>query len=257
MSSYAILGATDSTGSSILQLLSASPDAKIHVLVRSRSKLHNIAPSSLENPNIKIFEGSISDTETLTRCLTGTKATFLTVAITTNMPGCTIAQDTAHAVIDALKTIRKGDRAFKAPRLVVLSSSSVDDQFWIDTPSFVHSLIWKCNSNIYTDLAKAETFLREQDDWLSSTFMMPGAISNDVQRWHELSATKLQNFVSFLDVAAGMIEIADEKSGRWDGQNVSVVLKEGQRGKCEWWAPVMLGRGLLVHFFPWLYNYIP
>jgi putative NADH-flavin reductase len=257
MSAYAILGATGSTGSSILQLLSASPDNKIHVLVRSKSKLKKVAPSSLENPNIKVFEGSISDHETLAQCLTGTKAVFLTVAITDNKPSCTISQDTAHAVVNALKSIKNNKSNFKAPRLIVLSSSSLDDKFWDDTPPIVHSIIWKCNSNIYTDLAKAEAYLREQEDWLSCTFMMPGAISFDVQRGHELSASKLQNFVSFLDVAAGMIEIADEENGRWEGQNVSVVLKGGQRGRFEWWAPVMLSKGLVLHFFPSMYNYIP
>ena len=157
----------------------------------------------------------------------------------------------------ALKAIRETSPNFKAPRLIVLSSGSLDDKFWDETPTLIHNIIWRCNSNIYTDLARAQAYLREQEDWLSSSFMMPGAISFDIQRGHDLSASKLQNFVSFLDVAAGMIEIADEESGRWEGKNVSAVLEGGQTGKFEWWAPVMLSKGLVLHFFPWLYNYIP
>jgi uncharacterized protein YbjT (DUF2867 family) len=91
MSAYPILGGTGSTGSSTLQLLSASPKNTINVLVRSKPKLHKIAPSSSNNPNIAIFEGSISDTEVLANCLTGTKAVFLTVAVVDNVPGTTIA----------------------------------------------------------------------------------------------------------------------------------------------------------------------
>ncbi|KAF2832488.1 NAD(P)-binding protein [Ophiobolus disseminans] len=256
MSPYAILGATGSTGSSILRLLSATPENRINVLVRSKSKLKKVAPSSVDNSNIEVFEGSISDIDTLSRCIAGTRAVFLTVAVVDNQPGCTIAQDTAHVVVDALNLLKKGDQTFKPPRLIVLSSSSVDDKFWDDTPAIVHNTIWNCMSNIYTDLAKAEKYLRAQEDWLSCTFVMPGGITKDVQRGHELCTTRQQTFVSFLDVAAAMIEVADEEGDRWDGQNVSLVLKGGQKAKMEWWAPVVLGKGLILHFFPWMYAYV-
>lgn len=257
MSTYAILGATGSTGSSILQLLSASPSNHINVLVRSKSKLAKVAPSSTDNPIIKVFEGSISNIDTLSKCIAGTKAVFLTVAIVRNEPGCTIAQDTAHAVVEALNILRKSDQNFKAPRLIVLSSSSIDDKFWDDTPAVVHNTLWKCMSNIYTDLAKAEKYLRSQEDWLSSTFVMPGGIAHDIQRGHELCTTRQQTFVSFLDVAAAMIEVADEESERWEGQNVSLVLKDGQKARIEWWAPWELGKGLVLHFLPWMHSYLP
>jgi nucleoside-diphosphate-sugar epimerase len=257
MSTYAILGGTGSTGSSILQLLSASPKNTINVLVRSKAKLQKVAPSSSENPNIKVFQGSISDTDTLAQCLTGTKAVFLTVAVVDNIPGNTIAADTAHAVVAALKTIRKQDPHFKAPRLIVLSSASVEDKFWTDTPAWVHSMIYSAMCNVYDDLKIAEAYLRTQEDWLTSTFVMPGGIVHDVQKGHELSTSKQQTFVSFLDVAAAMIEVADEEGERWDGASVSLVLKGGQRARIEWWAPLILGKGLVLSYFPWLYNYLP
>lgn len=252
MSSYAILGATGSTGSSILQLLSSSSNNNINVLVRSSSKLRQVAPFSTNNPKINVFEADISDIDTLSQCLTGTKAVFLTVAIVDNKPGCTIADDTAHAVVKALNMIKKSHSNFKPPRLVVLSSASVDDKFWTNSPSFIHSMIYAAMSNIYGDLAKSEAYLRTQDDWLQSTFVMPGGIVHDVQRGHELSTTTQQTFVSFLDVAAAMIEVADEVGDRWDGQRVSVVLKSGQKARFEWFAPVVLAKGLLINFFPWM-----
>jgi putative NADH-flavin reductase len=257
MSAYAILGGTGSTGSSILRLLSASPKNKINVLVRSKSKLQNVAPSSTNNPNINIFEGSISDIDALAKCLTNTKAVFLTVATNDNVPNCTIAQDTAHAVVTALTRLKKASPNFKAPRLIVLSSATLDDKFWTNTPAFIHNMLYTAMSNLYTDLAKAEAFLRTQEDWLTSSFVMPGGIVQDVQKGHVLSTSQQQSFVSYLDVAAAMIEVADEEGERWNGAHVSLVLKEGQKARFEWWAPVVLGKGLVLSFFPWMYNYLP
>ena len=69
--------------------------------------------------------------------------------------------------------------------------------------------------------------------------MMPGGLSHDVQQGHELSEEKQQTFISFLDLAAGMVEVADADA-RWDGKHVSVVLKGGRKAKIEYWAPVIL-----------------
>ncbi|CAO2650097.1 Nn.00g013890.m01.CDS01 [Neocucurbitaria sp. VM-36] len=257
MSAYAILGATGNTGLSLLQLLGASPNNTIHVLVRSRAKLENLYPSLSSNSNIKVFESSISDTDTLSNCLANTKAVFLTVAVTENIPGCTISQDTAHAIVSALQKLKAEEQAFKPPRLIILSSASCDDKFWIGVPSLVHSFMWAANANIYTDLVKAEAYLREQEDWLSSTFVMPGGLTHDVQKGHELSTREQQTFISFLDLAAGMIEVADAESGKWDMAHVSVVLKGGQKGRFEWRAPPVLMKGFLCYWFPWLYRYLP
>lgn len=258
---YAILGATGQTGSSILSLLSASPTSQINLLVRSKEKLASISPSYLTNPNITIYESTISDIPTLAKCLSGIKAAFLTVAVQANIPGCSIATDTAHAVVAALKSLKEADVNFVPPRLVMLSSASVDMKFWKDTPSFVHSVLYACNSNIYKDLERAERYLRSESSWIKCTFMMPGGIIPHERAGHELSTEKQQTFVTFMDVAAAMIEVADDEEGKWDGENVSLVLKRGQVAKAVWWAPlvlpVVLGKGLIIHFLPWMYNWLP
>ncbi|KAJ4329617.1 hypothetical protein N0V95_010177, partial [Ascochyta clinopodiicola] len=169
MSAYAILGATGQTGGSILRLLGESPNNKINVLVRSRSKLEKSYPPLSSNPNIQVFEGNISAIPTLAQCLRGTKAAFLTVAVTENIPGCSIALDTARAVVAALQTLKAEDPAFKPPRLVVLSSASLDDKFWTTAPGFVHTVMYAANAHIYDDLARAEAYLREHEDWLHLT----------------------------------------------------------------------------------------
>ncbi|KAH7093684.1 hypothetical protein FB567DRAFT_515862 [Paraphoma chrysanthemicola] len=258
MSAYAILGATGSTGSSILKLLiQNSPTAKINLLVRSKAKLENVVPGSTSDPNISIFESSISDISTLAACLKNTKAVFLTVAVVDNVPNTTIAQDTARAVVEALTRLKEKEEKFQPPRLIILSSASTDIKFWTTTPAIIHKILHNAMYFVYTDLEKAEKFLRSQEDWLRCTFIMPGGISHDVQRGHELNLTEQQTFVGFLDVAAAMIEVADEDGTRWEGKNVSLVLKGGQKGKVEWWAPWYLGKGLVLSFVPGLYNWLP
>lgn len=257
MSKYAILGATGQTGSSVLSLLCASPSNQINLLVRSKQKLASISLSYVSNPNITIYESTISDIPTLSKCLSGTKAAFLTVATQDNMPGCSIATDTAHAVIAALKVLKESDATFTPPRLVMLSSASMDDRFWTDTPAFVHSMLYAANFNIYEDLRRAETYLRSQGDWIKCAFMMPGGIVHDVQKGHELSTRRQQTFVSFLDLGAAMVELADDEEGRWNGENVSVVLSDGQKARIWWWAPVVLGKGLVIYFVPGLYKWLP
>ncbi|KAF1931302.1 NAD(P)-binding protein [Didymella exigua CBS 183.55] len=255
MSAYAILGATGQTGGSILQLLGENPKNKINVLVRSRSKLEKAYPPLASNSNISVFEGSITDTSNLASCLKDTRAVFLTVAVSVNIPGVSVSMDTAKAVVSALQSLKTQDTAFKAPRLVILSSASLDDKFWRGAPSFVHSIMYTANAHIYDDLAAAERYLRQHEDWLDLTFVMPGGLTHDVQQGHELSETKQQTFISFLDLAAGMIEVADS-GGEWEGKHVSVVLKEGRKAGFEWGAPLAIGQGLLFSFFPWLYRWL-
>jgi putative NADH-flavin reductase len=257
MSTYAILGATGSTGTAILQLLSASPHNHINLLVRSQSKLANLSPSALSNPNIHIFESSISDIPTLTHCLTNTSAVFLAVAVNANVPGCSIAQDTAHAVISALSILKKDDAHFKPPRLIVLSAAPLEPALWPNPSTWQRKLLYCALSNLYADLELAHAYLRSQDSWVSSTFVMPGGIVHDVQAGHEVVADRHQEgFVSYLDVAAAMIEVADHEGGRWEGRNVSLVLKNGRKARVEWWAPWILGKGLVLHYFPWVYGWL-
>ncbi|KAH6643232.1 hypothetical protein C7974DRAFT_119921 [Boeremia exigua] len=255
MSGYAILGATGQTGGSILKLLGENPKDKINVLVRSRSKLEKSYPPLSANNNIRVFEGSISDAFTLAECLEGTKAVFLTVAVNVNAPNTSISLDTAKAVISALQALKETHPYVKPPRLVVLSSASLDDKFWDGAPEFVHKIMYSANAFIYDDLKRAEAYLRQYEDWLDMTFVMPGGLSHDVQKGHELSEEKQQTFISFLDLAAGMIEVADADS-RWEGKHISVVLKGGRKANPEWWAPVVLGRGLLIYLFPWAYGWL-
>lgn len=77
-----------------------------------------------------------------------------------------------------------------------------------------------------------------------------------MQRGHELSFDTQESFVSYLDLAAGMIEAADDPAGRYDFGNVSVVNAEG-KARFPVGTPWCLALGMLRHFFPGLHSYLP
>lgn len=155
-------------------------------------------------------------------------------------------------VVSALEKLRRDEPNAKPPRLIVLSSASLSAHLSRSVPRVVHWLLLTCASHVYADLAKAETYLRSQGSWISTTFVKPGGLAHDAQKGHELSTERQVTFLSFLDLAAGMVEIADAEGEGWDGRDVSVV-PTAEDVRIEWWAPYYLFRGLLFHFFPSAY----
>jgi uncharacterized protein YbjT (DUF2867 family) len=106
MPTYAVLGATGNTGQSLLQVLTQSSTNRIHAYCRSKAKLEHLQPDIIASPNVKVFEGNLNDTETIRDCIKDTHAVFLAVAVSGNVPGNTIAQDTARVVITALQQLQ-------------------------------------------------------------------------------------------------------------------------------------------------------
>ena len=77
-------------------------------------------------------------------------------------------------------------------------------------------------SHVYTDLRRTEQFLRSYTDWVSTIFIKPAGLSQDVSRGHRLTLNEQESFISYLDLSAGMIKAAENKEGRY-GRNVGVV----------------------------------
>ncbi|KAK0279173.1 hypothetical protein LTR35_008908 [Friedmanniomyces endolithicus] len=256
MASFAVLGATGSTGSSITKVLLQQEKVSIHVLVRSKAKLFETIPGIESDPRLQVFEGNIVNIDVLTECIRGTKAVFLAVAINDNMSGCTIAMDTARSVVAALERLKQEKPDYELPRLVILSSASLSDHLMRDFPKLAHAAMLTAASYIYQDLRVAEKFLRAQEHWgVKSVFIKPGGLVHDDQKGHELSVDKQQTFLSFLDLAAGMVEAAQAEDGRWDMKDVSVV-PTAKDVKIEWRVPYFVLQGFLMHFFPWLWKYL-
>lgn len=253
MPSYAVLGATGNTGLQLVNIIAKSPDKTIHAYCRSKSKLQKLAPDVASSPQLKVFEGQLSEVDVIADCIRNTRAIFLTVAVNDNIPGLTIAIDTAHVVIEALEKNRKEAPNAPVPKVVVLSSASTNKQFIETVGKIAATVAHTAFSNIYADLERAEAFLRSHD-WLSVSFIKPGVLAQDIQRGHELSTTKSESPISYADVAAGMIEVADS-GDEYIGKDVSPNPKVKNLPFPKE-APVYMFWGLLFHFFPWLWKYL-
>ncbi|KAL1866359.1 hypothetical protein Daus18300_006823 [Diaporthe australafricana] len=277
---YAILGATGQTGGSVLEVLTSErPDVHINCLVRSRAKLQRMYPdivapqqqSSSSFPSsskVQVFEGAISNIPLLTDCIRGTSAVFMCVACPDNKPHLSIARDQAEAVVAALEALRTEQKKSpqgtaappRLPTLVMLSSAETDeDRFCRDIPWAVRRVLFAANWWVYTDLMAAEQYLRARAAALGvdAVFVKPGGISRDARRGHVLASDRSQTFVSFLDVAGGMVECAEvggDGGGRWAGGSVS-VLSRG-KAKVEWSSGFLLLRNLLCTWLPGLYPWL-
>ncbi|EAU31628.1 conserved hypothetical protein [Aspergillus terreus NIH2624] len=142
------------------------------------------------------------------------------------------------------------------PKLVLLSSATLDEQLSRATPALIRWILLRSASHVYRDLVETEAFLRAQGDWVSTVFIKPGGLSLDVQRGHALSLTEEKSPLSYADLAAAMIEAATDPDGRWDMRNVGVISVNGP-AKSPPGAPMCIFMGFVRHYFPFLHPYLP
>ncbi|KAF7174535.1 hypothetical protein CNMCM5623_007705 [Aspergillus felis] len=251
MPSYAILGSTGNCGTALIQNLLKRPDAHINAYCRNKAKLLRLVPAIADNEQkVTVFEGSIHDEKLLAACMRDCRAVFLVVSTNDNVPGCRLGQDTATAVIHALQAMKQ------APKVVLLSSATIDDHFSRHVPFLLRQVLLRSASFVYNDLMATERILRTEAAWLTTIYVKPGALSVDAQRGHALSLTEENSPLSYLDLAAGMIEAVDDPDGRYDMRNVSVVNTNG-RARFPWGTPMCILTGLVRHFFPFMHPYLP
>ena len=256
MPSYAVMGASGSTGRSLVQVLLQSPENRINAYCRSREKLHRVCPQAAKSDEVHVFEGRLEDVSLIADCLRNTRAVFLAVSVPDNMPGCTLAHQAASVVVAALRQIRVEDGPrTRLPKVILLSSASLEEKFTGDVPAFVHWLLDRAVSHLYKDLAGAEAFLREQEDWLCSVFVKPGGLVHDRQGGHEVSTNTAKTPLSFLDLAAGMVEVANDDKGQYNMQSVSVIPKS-DKVAFPWDCVYYAMTGLVFHYLPWTYRYL-
>jgi nucleoside-diphosphate-sugar epimerase len=260
INTYAILGSTGNCGTALIQNLLKRPDVRINAYCRNRSKLLRLLPNLEDNKRVEIFEGNIQDLELLTTCVSSCRAIFLCVTTNDNVPGCHMARDTAATVVQALQRLRndqeEGDGARPMPKLVLLSSGTIDEQFSRDMFSVLYWILLRSASYVYQDLIDTEQLLRAQEDWLKTIYIKPGALAVDSQQGHALSLTDQDGPLSYLDLAAGMIEAVEDPQGRYDLRNVCVNPVNG-KASFPPGTPLCILTGLLRHYFPWLHPYLP
>ncbi|KAI0595130.1 putative NAD-dependent epimerase/dehydratase [Biscogniauxia sp. FL1348] len=259
MATYAVLGSTGNCGSALIQNLLSSEKNKVNAYCRNRSKLYNKLPEVVDNKQVQVFEGSIYDVELMADCVRDTRAVFLVVTTNDNIPGCRVSQDSASAVVQALQKIKtESGPGVKLPKLVLLSSATIDDHLSRHMPGWFRPIMLAAASHVYEDLRLTEQFLRSHSDWISTIYIKPAGLSPDISRGHKLTLDEEESFISYLDLSAGMIEAAQDDEGRYDGRNVGVVnAKRGVGAKFPQGTPMCILMGLARHFFPWAHPYLP
>lgn len=259
MVTYAVLGGTGNCGAALIQNFLQTPDTRINVYCRNQPKLHDLLPEIVDNKRVQVFQGSIHDVDLMTSCIRGTKAVFMVVTTNDNIPGCSLSQDSATSVIQALERIKADSRpGIELPKLVLLSSATIDDHLARNMPGWFRPIMLTAASHVYRDLRLAEAYLRSHQDWVTTIFIKPGGLSPDVSRGHQLSLDEEESFISYLDLSAAMIEAADDEEGIYNGKNVSVVNKtRGVGAKFPRGTPFCILMGLCRHFFPFAHNYLP
>ncbi|KAG7287771.1 hypothetical protein NEMBOFW57_007286 [Staphylotrichum longicolle] len=262
MPTYAVLGATGNTGTALIQILLHSPDNQVHAFCRSKAKLSRLLPEAVTNPQLRIFEGTIDEVPTLASCIRSTLAVFLVTSTNDNVPGFRVGQDLAANVVLALRenlklqTLPSTTAVGTTPKLILLSSATIDAVLSRNTPYLLHRVLLWSASHVYADLRETEALLRKEETWVKTIFIKPGALSVDIQRGHALSLTDESSPLSYLDLAAGMIEAANNEEGKYDMQNVGVINVNG-RAKFPKGTLLCILTGLIRHFFPGLHTWLP
>lgn len=256
MPTYAILGATGSTGSSLLRYLYERPNkVKIHVYARSASKVESLHPYIKGADNVKAFIGDLSSADLLKDCLRNVDVIFGAVAQNSNEPGCSIAQRTAHTVVSALEALRKEEGPnFKCPVLVFLSSASLNPRFMKKQPGALRWILERGNFYVYGDLAKAIAYLKEQT-WIPLITADPPGLVKDISRGFELSQDEVTSLVSYDDLARAMVQMAEEDGGqRWVGKGAGVKATGNVKKDV---LPLIKYQvvGLIAYFVPTLWKF--
>lgn len=260
MTAYAVLGSTGNCGTALIRNLLQSPQpVTVNAYCRNEAKLRRLIPEITDSKRVRVFPGSIHDVDLMVDCVRDTRAVFLVVTTNDNVPGCRVSQDSAAAVVKALQKLKaEGPPGQKLPRLVLLSSATIDDHLSRDMPGWFRPIMLAAASHVYEDLRRTEAFLRSHSDWLNTIFIKPAGLSVDVPRGHRLTLDEEESFISYMDLSAGMIEAAQDEEGRYDGRNLGVVNKtRGVGAKFPSGTPTCIMMGLMRHFFPWLHPYLP
>ncbi|KAJ5127173.1 hypothetical protein N7448_007952 [Penicillium atrosanguineum] len=270
MRTYAILGGTGSTGSSIINQLLQDEDVHINVYARSAKRLSEKVPDLSSNPRAKLYIGSLDDIELLANCLEGVDAAFFTVATNFNIPDCSIAQQTAHSAVSALEIVRsritkrngKTKRSWVCPSLIFLSSAGTNpelmaQQSWAFNFAVSRGCYW-----IYRDLSLAADYLRSHD-WLPLIFIQPNALVHHCAFGVRLDEEEASSRCSYADLANAMVLAAEGKlesgdlkgeKSRWIGKCVGVSSLGGGKVKVATENLNYVIPGFVGYFSPALWN---
>ena len=160
MPTYALLGATGSTGSAILRCLLAQPprDLTLHIFVRSKSKLLEKFPE-LESTTafiVEIIEGTPNDPSATQECLKDVDVVMACIGTNYSHPGISLIHDTATSILAALEHHQntKGP-SYIPPTVIQLRSASLNPALSATAPWLAHNMATFCFRYVYEDLDRA------------------------------------------------------------------------------------------------------
>jgi hypothetical protein len=222
----------------------------IHIYVRSLAKLEMLFPSLSNDRRVKVFEGSIKDQRMIQDCLAAASTIICTLGENENIPGVTALSDFARTTINALSTLQSmGEYSIK-PRLIMLSSATMNPQFAAARPAFLHWMIRNAFDKPYNDLAKAQEMLLAVPKLLSVTLIQPNALVEERSTGCVVSTEFAYMACSYEDLAEGFVRVCTSASL----ENLPCIGVSSARAENPMlYAPFVLGkvfRGLAFQFIP-------
>lgn len=158
-------------------------------------------------------------------CIRDTKAVFVMVTTNDNVLAWCVSLDSATSVMKALQALQASGHQM-LPRLVLLSSATIDEPLSRDMPSWTRCVLLASASRVYEDLRRTEAMLRLHADWLFVVFVKPA----DAARGHRLILDEEESSLGDMDLVAGMIAAVGDEKGQYRGRNVGVVNKTSRVG---------------------------
>ena len=236
MPTYALLGATGSTGSAILRSLLSQPpkDLTLNAFARSKAKLLTAFPELEKSDgsngfNINIIEGLPSDEAKMQECLNDADVVMTCIASNYSSPGMSLIYDTTAAIVAALKREQESLGAdYKPPTIIQLRSISLNPILSAVEPWFARNMASFAFYYVYKDLERAGDLLvgsaAAEPKLLDYIFVDPPSI-------HDADGTTptgyklvleppLEQVLSYADLGKAFCEVAgrrDEFLGRGIG----------------------------------------
>ncbi|KAJ5833270.1 hypothetical protein N7474_001581 [Penicillium riverlandense] len=251
---FALLGATGHTGRLILKKLlqqTSIPDIEVQVYVRSRQKLESLVPSISSDNRVSIFEGHLEDEGLIRNCVSGVDTIFCTIGENENIPGVTVLQDTAQAILTALSSLQKQSiLRWTRPRLIMLSSATWNARFAATRPIVLDWMIRNAFAHPYHDLVEAQKMLLDASPLLRVLLVQPNALVREPASGCVISTEFAAVAVSYEDLAEGFVQIST--NSEFDGIP-AVGVSSARAENYLLYIPFVLGkvlRGLLFKFVP-------
>ncbi|OAQ90373.1 NADH(P)-binding domain-containing protein [Purpureocillium lilacinum] len=258
MPTYAVLGATGTTGSEITRLLLPRPDVHIKVYARSREKLLNAVPELEAAKNAQTFIGLLSDVANMTACLRDANVIFMAVGTNSNKPGTRVTQDTSETLAASLKALRleKAATGYRPPTLVFLASAMTASWTREHQPWLANRFVYNAGYFIYSDHVASFAYLDKEVPWLPLIKASPGALVEDVASGFRLEPHgRSSETCSYKDLATAMILMVEDGERDWVGMDPGVFsLGKPRRDLLVLdKLPFHLIPGNIVTWLPWAY----